>query len=486
MRDFAIFSADPNGQINSWNPGAERFFGYKEKEILGRPMDLLYCPEDRAAGIAEQERRIAAERGTSEDERWHLRKDGTRFFVFGRVNPMYTDQGELCGFVKIARDITERTMLQKRLDSSEEFHRLVIENIQDFAIFNVDPTGNIETWNSGAEQTYGYKREEVIGQKLATLYTPEDRARGQPEHVLADTLKNGVSTEEHWCVRKDGTRIFVTGVLRVLRDQTGSVRGFSKVARDITARRKLQDDLEQSRKELERIVAQRTASLTEAVHELEIFSYSLSHDMRAPLRAMQGFAQELLVTHAQNLPQAGRQLLQRIASAAERLDRLIKESLTFYRGPREPLPLQPTELEPLLDSLLLERAELLSSNAPTIKRPLLPVLAHPPSLTQALSNLLSNALRFVPEERRPQIAVWTEPRNGQVRICVKDNGIGISPVDRERVWNLFTRIHPERFEGTGIGLALVRRAIERMGGSTGVESEEGQGSLFWLQLQPPP
>lgn len=483
VRDFAIFSADVKGEISSWNPGAERFFGYRADEILGKPMDVLYCPEDRAAGIAEQERKTALEQGTSEDERWHIRKDGSRFFVFGRVNPMYTDEGEICGFIKIARDITNRKELQTRLDSNEQLHRMILQNIPEIAVFSIDPNRKIQTWNKGAEQTYGYESKEVIGKNIALLYLPEERARGEPERILATTLKDGFAAEEHWCLRKDGTRIFVTGVLRPICDESGNLRGFSIVGRDITTRRKLQEDLERARAELEQIVAQRTESLTEVVHELETFSYSLSHDMRAPLRAMQGFAQELATRYSASLPEPAKNLLHRIASAAERLDRLIKESLTFHRSSREPLPLEPTPLEPLFDALCIEHPQLREPGVLSIQQPLLSVLAHPPSLAQALGNLLKNALRFVSPGRKPEIRIWTDRRDGYVRICVEDNGIGIPAANHEKVWNLFSRLHPERYEGLGVGLALVRRAVERMGGTTGVESEDGQGSLFWIELK---
>jgi len=482
VRDFAIFTTDVNGKIKSWNPGAERFFGFTAREIIGKPMDILYVPEDRTAGVARHERSIAVEKGSSEDERWHLRKDGTRFFVFGRVNAMYTDQGQLCGFIKIARDITDRKELQKQLDSSEELHRLILENIQDFAIFTIDPSAKIESWNTGAEHTYGYTKNEIIGHSLAILYTPEDRAEGEPYKTLAATLNEGVSTEEHWCVRKDGRRIFTTGVLRPIRDANGSLRGFSKVARDITSDKLAQEQLERARAELERVVAQRTSSLTDAVHELETFSYSVSHDMRAPLRAMQGFAEVVLTRYAESLPEEGKDLLQRIASAAQRLDLLIKESLNYYRAPHEPLPLQPTDVESILDTFSAEHPSAFGTETLTIERPLLRVMAHPPSLSQALANLLRNAVRFVPPDRKPQVRVSTQLVDGQVRICVQDNGIGIVPEDQEKIWRLFTRLHPEQFEGTGIGLTLVRKAIERMGGKAGVESQEGKGSNFWLQL----
>jgi signal transduction histidine kinase len=197
---------------------------------------------------------------------------------------------------------------------------------------------------------------------------------------------------------------------------------------------------------------------------------------------MQGFAEVVMARYAQDLPEPGKDLLLRISSAAERLDHFIKESLTFHRGPREPLPLEPTELEPLVGALSLERPELAAPGTLDIRRPLLPVMAHPSSLAQALRHLFNNALQFVARGQKPQIQLWTEQRDGEVRICVKDNGIGIAPAHHEKVWNLFTRLHPKEFPGTGVGLPMVRRAIERMGGTTGVESQEGQGSLFWLQL----
>jgi PAS domain S-box-containing protein len=483
VRDFAIFSTDTRGRISSWNPGAERFFGYPCDEVLGKPMDLLYTPEDRAAGIADRERAEALARGTSEDERWHLRKDGSRFFVFGRVNPMYSDCEKHCGFIKIARDITTRKDLQTWLASSEELHRLILKSIQDFAIFTMDPVGKIDTWNTGAENTYGYTVAEIAGQSMAILYTPEDRASGEPERNMAQAVKDAHLAQEHWCVRKDGRRIFVTGVLRPVRDDTGSIRGFCKVGRDITARWDLQHQLECSRAELEKVVAERTAALTDTVHELERFSYSLSHDMRAPLRAMQGFADVLLTRYGDKFAGEPEQLLRRISASAQRLDRLIKESLGYYRTPREPLPLQPTRLGPLLETLSSERPDL--AQALTMTRPLLDVMAHPPSLEQCLGNLLENARRFVPEGRRPQVRVWTEDAGGRIRIYVEDNGIGIATGDQAKIWELFARLHPTEFEGTGIGLALVRKAVERMGGTAGVESEPEKGSRFWLELAAP-
>jgi len=358
VRDFAIFSADVNGRINSWNPGAERFFGYNEAEILGQPMEILYVPEDRAAGVAKREQAAAAETGFSEDERWHLRKDGSRFFVFGMVNAMYDDRGELCGYTKIARDITDR--------------------------------------------------------------------------------------------------------------------------------REMQEKLQRTREDLEEVVAQRTARLTEAVHELEAFSYSLSHDMRAPLRAMQGFSEILRTRYATNLPEEGKDLLGRIARSAYRLDGLIRDALTYHRIAREPLQLHTVDLDALVDAILSEQPGIVGEgDTLTVEHPLLKVRGHEPLLTQCLFNLLGNAIRFGVPERKARVRVWTEAIDGHVTIWVEDNGIGIPEQDQEKIWNMFIRLHPEKYEGTGIGLAIVRKAVERMGGKVGVKSQAGNGSKFWIQLPAP-
>jgi PAS domain S-box-containing protein len=483
VRDFAIFSADLKGFITSWNPGAERFFGYNEQEILGKPMDILYVEEDRASGVAERERSQAAEKGYSEDERWHLRKDGSRFFVFGMVNAMYDDRGQQCGFIKIARDITPRKDLQNRLTASEELHRLILENIQDFAILTFDQQGAILTWNPGARRTFGYDEEEVRGKKVGFLYTPEDQARGLPERDMAQAIQRGVQAIEQWRVRKDGSRLFITSVLRPILDEGRNLRGFTEVSRDITARQQLQSSLERAREGLEQKVAERTASLTEAVHELEAFSYSLSHDLRAPLRAMQGFSEVVLRRYGGGLPKEGHELLERIASSAERLDGLIKDALSYHRVAREPLRVQPVDLDRLLSAILAEQPELFADDHTLeIEHPLLNVVGHEPSLTQCLFNLLGNALRFVAPDRRPRVRIRTEPIGDQVRIWVEDNGIGIPAQDQDRIWKMFIRLNPEQYSGTGIGLAIVRKAVERMGGSAGVESEPGVGSKFWLQL----
>ncbi len=485
VRDFAIFSTDAEGHIAQWNPGAEHFFGYTPSEVLGRPMEIIYTPEDRAKGIAAKERAAASENGSARDERWHLRKDGRRFFALGVVNAMLDEEGKLRGFIKVARDITERKQLQDRLQQNEELHRLILENVRDFAIFTFDFAGVIETWNPGAENVFGYTEAEMLGQNVALLYLPTERTGGEPERERVAAMEKKCATDERWHLHKDGRRIFVTGAVRPLFDPLGNLHGFAKVARDISSRKKLELQLEESKKNLETIVSERTEKLQGTIHELETFSYSLSHDLRAPLRTMQSFAEILLTGYGDKIGVEGRDYLERIASAAGRLDGLILDVLIYTRLTRERFRLVPIDLEKLIGQLIYELPDLQSPKAQiNIERPLLPVMGHEASLTQCVSNLLGNAVKFIPPDRLPEIRIWTEPvGDSQVRLWVEDNGIGIEKEYQEKIFEMFNRLHrADDYEGNGIGLAIVRKAAERMGGQVGVESEPGHGSRFWLQL----
>jgi len=237
--------------------------------------------------------------------------------------------------------------------------------------------------------------------------------------------------------------------------------------------------------QLERLVAERTTRLQETVGELEAFSYSIAHDMRAPLRAMTGFARIIQTEHSAQLDETGTELLGRVVSAALRLDRLITDILNYSSSSRQKLNMQPVDLEKLLREAIRNQPEFQPPRAEIeIRLPLPTVSAHEPSLMQCVNNLFSNAVKFVSPGVPPRVMVRSESIGPDVRLWFEDNGIGISPGDKERIFALFGRLHPAaEFEGTGIGLAIVRKALERMGGQFGVESEPGQGSRFWIQLK---
>jgi signal transduction histidine kinase len=278
-----------------------------------------------------------------------------------------------------------------------------------------------------------------------------------------------------------------------LRNAEGEVIGASKIARDITERkraeqviRETQERLAEANAELERRVEERTASLREAVAQMEEFSYTVSHDLRAPLRAMQGYSKALMEDFGSDFDPEAQQYLKRIVNNASRLDKMILDVLTYARIARDELRMEVVALDRLVRDMILQYPEMQYPAAVITVQPLQDVMGHEPSLAQAVSNLLRNAIKFVAPGVIPRVTVWTERRGEEIRLWVEDNGIGIAPKHHSRLFCMFERIHPKMpYEGTGVGLAVTRKAIERMGGKVGVESDGVQGSRFWIQLPAP-
>jgi signal transduction histidine kinase len=305
------------------------------------------------------------------------------------------------------------------------------------------------------------------------------RRIADPILALAQTAKT-VSTENDYTLR----------ARKLSSDEVGQLtESFNQMLAQIQENREqlraAHKQIQMHARDLEKIVAERTARLHDTIGELEAFSYSVSHDMRAPLRAMSRYAEVLLEDAGGKLEGCERQYLERIVSNSKRLDALIQDALTYSRVCQAELELKPVELSPLINGIIEQYPALHPDKADIdCKTPLLPVLGHDASLTQALANLLVNAVKFVEPGTRPHVVIWTELEHSEVRICVRDNGIGIAPEDQQRIFGMFARIHSEKlYEGTGIGLAIVRKAAERMGGASGVESEPGRGSTFWIQLK---
>jgi len=217
---------------------------------------------------------------------------------------------------------------------------------------------------------------------------------------------------------------------------------------------------------------------------MEEFSYSISHDLRAPVRAMQGYARAVLDDYGARLDDTARSYLERIVRGGTRMDRLIQNVLTYSRLSRREIQLHPVALDKLVHEIVNQYPEMQAARAGiTIRGRLPPVMGHDASLSQAISNLLNNAIKFVPPGTFPEIRLWTEQNNGHVRLWIEDNGIGIRPEYQHRLFSLFERIHPEsKYEGTGIGLAIVRKAVERMNGKVGLASDGFTGSRFWIEL----
>lgn len=371
----------------------------------------------------------------------------------------------------------------------EELGRAIIESSDD-AIISKNLDSIITSWNKSAERIFGYTAQEAIGRPISILI-PKDRTDEEP--VILERIRRGERIEhfETTRVTRDGRKLDVSLSISPIKDSSGHVMGASKILRDITERKKVERDLQEARRQLqqraedlENKVRERTARLQETVEELETFSYSVSHDLRAPLRAIQQYSEILQEDYSGKLDDQGHAYLARIANATARMDALIRDVLAYSRVVRSDIHLQSIDTERLVRDLLEQYPSFQSPHAEIrVESPLLPVKGHEAFFTQCLSNLLGNAVKFVAAGQIPHVHIRTEKRKGHVRIWVEDNGIGIDPRDQNKIFGMFERIHPEQgYEGTGIGLSIVRKAVERMNGKLGVESEAGKGSRFWIEL----
>jgi signal transduction histidine kinase len=274
-----------------------------------------------------------------------------------------------------------------------------------------------------------------------------------------------------WRLRTDGSLFWASVVVTPLRDEEGELYGFSKVTRDMTDRRALLEEIEQHSRDLDQSNA-----------ELESFAYSVSHDLRAPLRAISGFADALQQECSEQLDNRGIEYLNEIANATQRMNALVQDLLEYGRVGRVGISLVSTSLLSAIDAAKEQLGDIRGSLTVDVRVGLC-VYANPEVLTQVILNLLANAFNFCKADSLPEIHVTSQVENGVVRLSVRDNGIGIAAEHQERIWNVFERLHGrESYGGTGIGLAIVKRAMTRMNGSSGVVSQLGEGSTFWIEL----
>lgn len=366
-------------------------------------------------------------------------------------------------------------------------HFAAIVESSDDAIISKTLEGIITSWNQSAERIFEFTAQEAIGKSILIIIPPD---RQDEEVRILEQLRRGERIKHYETVRrsKSGHPVEVSLTISPIRDASGTIVGASKIARDISARKMAQRQLDETQKkyarDLEKKVDERTAKLQGAIAELEAFSYSVSHDLRAPLRAMEQYAQALLEDYGDRLDETGTRYVQRIITSGEKLDNLIRDVLTYSRVIRSNVDFHPVEIAPLISDIIGHHESLEPSRAEIIiEKPLAAVLGNEVFLTQSLSNLLVNAAKFVAPGVKPRIVVRTEHLGPKARIWVEDNGIGIAPEYHARIFAMFERLDAQKaYDGTGIGLAIVRKAVERMGGSVGVESELGKGSRFWIEL----
>ena len=343
-------------------------------------------------------------------------------------------------------------------------YRLLVESVIDYAIFMLDPKGYILTWNVGAARTKGYTAEDIIGQHFSVFYTEPDRLRNHPANELAIATVHGRYEEEGWRVRKDGTEFWANVVITALHDQSGNLVGFAKVTRDLTERRRAEQ------------------RLRDQAEELEAFAYSVSHDLRTPVRHIISFC-GLLSGSLANDPKA-LQHLRFIENAGYRMNGLIDGLLTHARLGRKPLQLQSVNLNELIEDVQYALSPDLTYRDVQWNVSALPVVQGDRELLRGVvTNLLSNALKYTRTRPTASITVWAEETADEVHVHVRDNGVGFEPKYQQQLFSVFKRLHAEKdFEGSGVGLATVKRLIQRHGGHVWAHGRVDEGATFSFSL----
>ena len=418
-------------------------------------------------------------------------KDGTFYWVDTTIVPYLGEDGKPVQYIAIRADITARKNAEEQMSHTLRELNDVRAALDEHAIVAItDPKGRITYVNDKFCAISQYSREELIGKDHRIInsgYHPKAFIRNLWQTIGSGRVWKGEIRNR----AKDGSFYWVETTIVPYLAEDGKPLQYIAIRADITERKKAENALQEAQNDLqlhaatlEQTVEKRTAALRETIGELEAFSYSVSHDMRAPLRAMQSFAAILGEECAGQVSPMGMEYIRRISSAAARMDALIQDVLTYSRVARTELPLQSVALGDLLRDII-ETYPAFQSPAARIELsgPFPEVLAIPAVLTQCVSNLLGNAVKFVAPGVVAEVRVWVEDLSeSTVRLCVRDNGLGIEKESHEMIFGIFQRVS-KNFEGTGIGLSIVKKGMERMGGAVGLTSEIGKGSTFWLDLK---
>ncbi|MDP9190118.1 MAG: PAS domain S-box protein [Acidobacteriota bacterium] len=491
--NFSSIATDDKGVIQLFNVGAERMLGYSAAEVIDQitPADISDPQEviARAAALSlELETAITpgfealafkASRGIEDIyELTYIRKDGTRFPAIVSVTALRDGALNVIGYLLIGTDNSARKQAEEKLRWTESSFRLMVESVSDYAIVMLDPDGSVASWNTGAQRIKGYSADEILGRHFSVFYPEDDVASGKPQRDLDAVTTSGRHEDEGWRIRKDGSLFWANIVITAIRDQASNLRGFAKLTRDLTERKKVEAILTNAR------AAAETANLAKSD-----FLSSMSHELRSPLNAILGFAQLMESESPPPTPSQGESIIQ-ILNAGWYLLELINEVLDLATIESGKLSMS---IEPvLLDELLMECHSMVEPLAQRRNlRMLFPrsdapycVNADRTRIKQVLINLLSNAIKYNTPGGSVAVDCSANTATGRVRITVTDTGAGLPPEKVLQLFQPFNRLGQETggVEGTGIGLVVSKRLVELMNGVIGVESTAGIGSTFWLEL----
>jgi PAS domain S-box-containing protein len=488
-----IWATDPNECTTFVNERLAEMLGYDPPELLGKPVEQLLLPEDRESHRQRILRRARGELETYEQR--FVRKDGSIMWALVSASPMLDHETEYSGAFAMLTDITEQKRMHQELRDALSRFEALIEATPLVAVQGINADGTIVLWNRACEVLYGYPRNDAIGKRLQDLLLePEDIP--EFERVLAEVWQSGVPTlPSEWRVKTAGeqTRIVFSTLVPVC--SGGEVTCVYCMDVDITQAVEAREALKESERRLRQLnvelgerVAERTRMLEQAVDDLDSFAYSVTHDLRAPLRAMTGFSNALLEDYGDKLDSDARRYLQHIIDGVRRMERLINDLLEFSRSGRRQVDMRELDMAEIVELAMTDQDQEALKRCEIVVGDLPPARADRSLVLQVFVNLLSNAVKYSRTREKPRIEIWGEATaDGFVRYSVRDNGVGYDPRYADKLFNVFQRLHNEtEFEGTGVGLATVHRIVRRHGGSVGSESQQGQGATFWITLPAAP
>jgi len=482
----AIISIDEEQRIILFNPAAEKMFGCSAADALGSSLDRFIPPEHRAQH-REHVRTFEATGVTTRSMNSPgilsaLRSNGERFAIEATISQVRANEENI--FTVIMRDVTERKRTEDALLRTQETLRrqaTLIDLTPDvFTVWRTD--GTLTYWNCGAELLYGWTKAEAIGKHSHTLF--QTRFPQDLKEIDEQLMRTGSWSGELIHKTKDGREIVVHSKWLAQFDAQGNVLEVLESNADITARKQAEIQIRELNQQLEERVRRRTAELLTANKELEAFSYSVSHDLRGPLRTMDGFSQALLEDHSDGLDEKGRHYVNRIRTAAQRMGQLIDDLLQLSRLSRSEMQMKTVDLSELAAAVIEDlRSREAGRNVEVHISPKLEVRGDPGLLQVALYNLLTNAWKFTSRRKDALIEFGRIANQPSPTFFVRDNGAGFDMQYADHLFNPFQRLHSdEEFKGTGIGLATVQRIIRRHYGRIWAEAAEGQGATFYFEL----
>ena len=462
--DYAIFTTDTAGRIDSWPAGAQAVFGWTAAEAIGEPFAMTFTEEDRAEGVPERELAVATERGVAPDVRWHLRKDGSRVFIDGTTRALRDDAGALRGFFKMGQDVTQRRSMEQSLRESEARYRTLVENVAEHAIFLIDASGHVTEWPGAAARLTGYSAHEVTGKPLEMFYAGDGKAASDARRVLEEATREGRSERAAWRVRKGGERYFANEIVTAIRDDEGRMTGFTVITRDLTARRTAEETASRLRDAAERDSLRRQLLAAEE-SERRRFARELHDEAGQHLTALGLGLQSL----SDVVPQ-GSEIDRRAARLREVVATLAREIHGLAQRLR-PKALDDFGLVPALTAYVDEWSK--HANIPVDMHTRLEGPRLMPAIETAVYRIVQEALTNVARHSAASRAsVIIERRGDSVVAIIEDNGRGFDPASP-----------PRAIHRTPLGLRGIIERATLLGGMAEVESSpDGGGTTLFVRI----